>query len=356
MVCRSSKEAKAIYYAVCDLIPDRYKPFVDPAVYKSLQQFRLYGSHKWESERVKIFRPDLCTWKPSVTPIDDNHLEVLRFCAFLINNTSGCSYLTSLVVEEPTTSLCDDMDELQTEEVKEVMKIFRSRYKYHAAFNYLRHTSRFIILKRISQSYCEICERYHEHENPYLFIIGEKRQIYFDCRRSNGEKSKIYIGSLGVEITSPVNETTSYKVIKDITPTRQSVMGGLVVSLKHSSLCDLSPAKDKILTDIDDVCENKSDVHRDVDLSVEAYLPSSDEESSPKIISPEVTEPSLSVKELEIPKGTIDCLISSNSKIIAHTVEKSRKYNKKIDGSTKDPSLYKPVVPNRRRTKKGNKE
>ena len=52
----------------------------------------------------------------------------------------------------------------------------------------------FITLKRIHKSNCPICHRVHEHENPYLTILGlEDRRVYFNCRRS---KDVIYAGKL----------------------------------------------------------------------------------------------------------------------------------------------------------------
>ena len=43
---------------------------------------------------------------------------------------------------------------------------------------------------------CRICNRAHEHENPFLLIIGYDRDIYLDCRR-NEKNKKLYIGKLG---------------------------------------------------------------------------------------------------------------------------------------------------------------
>ena len=40
---------------------------------------------------------------------------------------------------------------------------------------------------------CKLCHRIHEHQNPYLFVVGHEKHVYFDCRR-HPEGKKLYIG------------------------------------------------------------------------------------------------------------------------------------------------------------------
>jgi hypothetical protein len=55
---------------------------------------------------------------------------------------------------------------------------------------------------RKSSSFCEECNRIHENENPFVTVNGIYRNIYFYCRRKEGDErvGGKYIGSLGPEI------------------------------------------------------------------------------------------------------------------------------------------------------------
>lgn len=53
-----------------------------------------------------------------------------------------------------------------------------------------------VLLKRYTPSYCKMCDRVHENENPYLVVAGYNRDIYFYCRRADKGR-RLYLGSLG---------------------------------------------------------------------------------------------------------------------------------------------------------------
>jgi hypothetical protein len=57
--------------------------------------------------------------------------------------------------------------------------------------------SSILLLKRRMASNCRACNRVHEHENPYLIVVGQDRDIYLDCRRNDFGK-KTYVGRLGL--------------------------------------------------------------------------------------------------------------------------------------------------------------
>ena len=63
------------------------------------------------------------------------------------------------------------------------------------AFTIRRITGNLIELTRHRSTYCGVCQRTHDNENPYLTISGYNKAVYFNCRRSNGERS--LLGILG---------------------------------------------------------------------------------------------------------------------------------------------------------------
>ena len=223
--CVANKdESKAIFQMVVDEMPDRYKAALDPVVYKSIQQFRLYGSHKYESDRVKVFREDLSTWKPQGKALNEEHLEKLRFLGFLVGNVRSCNYLPSYVREKVYNYLGDDSP-LEKDEVKEAMRIFRTTFQNNGVFTYLSHDKKFITLKRNSPSYCQRCQRTHENENPYLLVVGEERCVLFDCRRADPNQPKVFLGKLGEKELKPLpNVEETPKIVE-----KKSSLAGFTV-------------------------------------------------------------------------------------------------------------------------------
>ena len=88
-------------------------------------------------------------------------------------------------------------------------------------FQFGKGMSNFVLLQRISESGCPICERVHEKENAFLWVkmlVKEngitRYEIYFDCRRSNGKK--ILIGE-------KVVVDTEKKVVLDRTVKKENI-------------------------------------------------------------------------------------------------------------------------------------
>jgi hypothetical protein len=84
--------------------------------------------------------------------------------------------------------------------------------------------SSIILLKRHFASMCRTCNRVHEHENPFLLIIGEERDVYLDCRR-NVQGKKLFVGKLGptakkmmsmINESSVINSTVSIEIPAEI--------------------------------------------------------------------------------------------------------------------------------------------
>ena len=73
------------------------------------------------------------------------------------------------------------------------------------SFSIRRENGNMIELTRHAPTYCEVCQRTHEHENPFLIIAGIRRLVYMDCRRSD---RRFLLGSISeVEDTEGEIET-----------------------------------------------------------------------------------------------------------------------------------------------------
>jgi hypothetical protein len=69
----------------------------------------------------------------------------------------------------------------------------------------------FVILKRRKASKCRLCNRVHHHQNPYLLIVPDTKNVFFHCRRAPPDK-KLYIGCLKSE-----EEVTVIKSLEVVT-------------------------------------------------------------------------------------------------------------------------------------------
>lgn len=200
----SSEEAKALYYLVLDQLPEKYRMCVDPNVYSSIQQFRMLGSQKEKSGRVKIFHEK---WKYQGEEIIYQYKEnneklkpYLQFQASLVSLISHCLYLP--IFEHPAINKSSNLSyenvTINSDEMQEVLHLFCRKMDYdldnNFPFNIIEVKESIILFQRIIPTECPICKRIHEHENPYLLVTPNK-DIFFDCRRAPAKK-RLYIGSI----------------------------------------------------------------------------------------------------------------------------------------------------------------
>jgi len=209
-----NKEAKAFYEAVMLKVKvitnNKFTDFVDKSVYSPRQQFRIVGSQKPGSGRMKIFN-ELFAYKeqnyrhiyPEFVSNDPGDAERMKFRVItyesLVTFTNGCNYLPSLIPERPTNSLSyANLPDLDDKLVDCCLKMMKARMP-GCPFSFLRIAGHVISLKREAPSICPICNKRHENENPFLFIIDGK--VYWDCRRSDSGVKKFFIGYITIDDT-----------------------------------------------------------------------------------------------------------------------------------------------------------
>nr|QBK93914.1 MAG: DNA primase [Pithovirus LCPAC406] len=211
------KECEKIYQLTIELMESQYSEYVDSSVYKSTQQMRLLWSHKAKSDRTKHlmktfkFRGEIQDMSKRVNrkQKQGEHLTLLAmFTESLVSVTHSC-ILISIDIEKKETVLYETIEH----DSGLVYSIFVKTLKGKNPFKLLSERGNLILLKRISPSYCNVCLRVHENENPYLIVSSGV--IYFDCRRSNGERKTIgYLESIDKSIVDkeeciPTSESIS---------------------------------------------------------------------------------------------------------------------------------------------------
>ena len=190
-------QAKEFYRRVMKMFGikthDRYKEFIDPKVYSKTQQFRMCGSHKMDAiDRTKLFKGKFTVDNVDYTNkecvsirIGDEYEYKLRILKnSLISYCENCEEMPKYEVEigENCKSGIPDDEEFVGHCMDEMYKKLGCEEN---TFAFVNVTDNIIILKRNKPSYCELCNRIHESQNPFLSVRDGK--IYWYCRRSDGK-------------------------------------------------------------------------------------------------------------------------------------------------------------------------
>jgi hypothetical protein len=205
--CHSNnKEAKGFYDLVMievkKIFPDIPDGWIDASVYKSCQQFRIVESQKYNKRIPKVF---MYQWsyreidenkksekryiqhKFSELPDNENHMKLLILQSSLLTVTDSCKILPSSYDKTTKNTLIIDKD-IDEDTIEYSMSLLSKHIGLNIddklfPFEIREVKNSLIILYRKRPSYCKICNRVHDSENPYITIGIYK--IYYCCRRSD---------------------------------------------------------------------------------------------------------------------------------------------------------------------------
>lgn len=148
---------------VVSYLPADYRQFIDMSVNKSLQEFRIAGCHKNDSDRVKYIIGD--------APIPQT----------FISCTDQCAVLPDIIahVARPVQVLCSD-------DIQIVQDICASDPEIAAAHTYCTSDKGALLYNRVRPSMCEFCNRVHETDNTILVTTCTNNgitSVYKKCRK-----------------------------------------------------------------------------------------------------------------------------------------------------------------------------
>lgn len=193
------------------------RKYVDDRIYNNNRAFRMAYCTKKGKNRFKTFKPiweyngkkiqykfdydifnELLNNKEIITDdllIDEYNREV--FFRSLITTTSHNYHKhTSIFHDIKNNSgkknfeenISVDFDE------NEVFDYFLQCFpEYTNKFTYSKTEKSFIHLTNKRGYNCKICNRPHDHQHPYLFVLGEEQKVYFNCRQNNNNEN-LYVG------------------------------------------------------------------------------------------------------------------------------------------------------------------
>jgi hypothetical protein len=247
-------ENKAFMQAVVKNYPEKWRSAIDMSMYKTIQQFRVYGCHKWgQNQRIKVFRPDLCSWRLPVEPYDNDHEFGLYLLGSLVTNIGSCIPLPSFIPKEEQKFKIRSAENPEIELTpKDVEMVINTACKIagvtfaHFPYKVDRVKGGLITLKRLNASFCRVCDREHEHENPCIYVVGTERHLYFDCRR-NEDGRKTYLGNLGYAVPDVIVPGTSMEAIMAMMTTYTHVSPVNTPPLPVDQVTTETPAPVKVL-------------------------------------------------------------------------------------------------------------
>ena len=233
----NNMQAKSFYDKVILDIPEVYRKYIDHSVYKSVQQFRLLGNKKPNTNRIKIFNK---SWTYGDQIINYEYPEVYKNIIDKTNDELLVQFLLSTI-----SFILPESKPMQNFEVKindkvqtkfkgdvRVDKVYDLLINFFSQINNKRLThidqlpfriegnkDNMILLRRTRPSLCLLCNRVHQHQNPYLIIFGLNGAVYYNCRRNENNKS-LFLGYLDPYNTSEIdiefqkeNETKEDEII-----------------------------------------------------------------------------------------------------------------------------------------------
>jgi hypothetical protein len=173
--------AKGLYTVVKERLSVRCQPYLDVKVYSSNQQFRMLGSQKHGSGREKIWHrtwtyqgQEITCRRPGATPL-------AALTESLLSQIGGCTLLPPWQpANRPTHPVAFPDQELDPAVVVRALEKFaQSPLGGDAVYRNL--SGPYICLRRIRPAFCQLCQRIHEKDHPYLRVI--RGQVYWYCRR-----------------------------------------------------------------------------------------------------------------------------------------------------------------------------
>lgn len=190
----NSEEAKGFTARVLAQLPPGLRPLVDPQVNKTLQNFRLTGSAKPGSCRVKRVSGEFGT---GLYPDEETR----------VGAPAGSRVLTRLCTEasEQGDRLLEKADgrarapPLEAEDREAVLEVARAAGAL-AGHRFLRDTDGLFLFRRVAPSHCCLCGRDHAHDNTLMLRLAppcqscggkELRAVEERCRHLPAAKRRL---------------------------------------------------------------------------------------------------------------------------------------------------------------------
>jgi len=202
------EDALAVSRFLRNLLDPSTGIYIDWAVYKRTQNFRLTDSIKEGTNRVKKI---ISTGENGPHTINNATITYIPYCY-------GLERRTARVIDEINTI------EYNGETVNAAVQL---AYEYLDGCTLSKPKGNWIFFNRTEPGHCHICNRVHENENSAMLNLykpnnDDKIIVFFRCIR-DGAKQKIKVGELKVEKGNHIGEVSENDRIAPGAPEQSEV-------------------------------------------------------------------------------------------------------------------------------------
>ena len=198
----TNKEAKAFYSLVMNKIDGRYNTdiHVDPAVYSSRQNFRLFGSQKPGSNRCKRLDINLSR-KLDATPYTD----LDNFYSYFVGITTNCQQLPSFINDANSKKILHTTyvnNDIGASEEEQAILLFSGYPCYSQYVRASANTKGIISYNRVRPGICPCIKHTKQHDSVGCYLtITHTGVVYFNCYSSNPHKQSFKLGRINRDPT-----------------------------------------------------------------------------------------------------------------------------------------------------------
>lgn len=189
-------EAKIFADDIIKEISNPFSKYIDSCVYKSIQQFRLLGSHKYKKNNMKKIDPLSDDYDIPESFI--NNVDLYNFRLSLLTLVDSCDMIKETVKQEKNILSQGNSSE---DDIPKAIENVKNIYPSLEYVSYEINNGNILLTFSNKNGYkCKICNRIHDQENPYVIIKGQFREVFFDCRRKDEATERQLICTLGLKI------------------------------------------------------------------------------------------------------------------------------------------------------------
>lgn len=180
---KSSAVLKYLANTIKEKIDEKDQHLID-ILYKDVQQLRLLGSSKLNTNNLKIYDQKDCN--VNLNPKDDKERYNL-FLISVVGYVKDCELYNIDIVDNSNKN--KDYNDMDEGDMKNIYK-YMEKYQHYTITNDIGDNG-ILHLKRLQSAYCGICDRIHDAEGGYIYKSDGK--YILKCFRNN-DKSGIIIG------------------------------------------------------------------------------------------------------------------------------------------------------------------
>lgn len=214
--------------------------FLDMAVYKSLQNFRLCLAVKKGAghERRKVLRNSIVgdPSDPDYEFANWRHTLLTYISRYDVDITAIARAKTGISRPTADKDLVGMVERGMNALPDGFMKIIES---YSKGLQPCRYVGNMVLFRRIMASHCAICRRTHEYENSLIVVILRNAYV-IKCRRD----------AAGKKIIIPISSKIVTRAIHAEQAARESVVGAPITSPGPSQAPQCRPRVDRALSEL----------------------------------------------------------------------------------------------------------